>query len=76
MDRVDEKLKSMANRLENTLDIIMEHFKETEERMEELIDRVEDLEKDSHPPVAPGGTTELKQEIQELRDALRQISGE
>lgn len=76
MDRIDEKFKSMANRLENTLDIIMEHFKETEERIEDIIDRIEDLEADSHPPVAPGGTTELKAEIQELRDALRQISGE
>lgn len=76
MDRIEDKFKSMTNRLENTLDIIMEHFKETEERIEEIIDRIEDLEEDSHPPVSPGGTTELKAEIQELRDAIRKISGE
>lgn len=36
----------MTNRLENTLDIIMEHFKETEERIEEMIDRIEELEEE------------------------------
>lgn len=75
MDRVEEKFKSMADRLENTLDIIMEHFKETEERIEEIIDRIEDLEADSHPPVAPGGTTEIMTHIEELRNDLKALSG-
>lgn len=76
MDRIDEEIKSMTRRLETTLEIIMEHFKETEERIEEMEDRIESLEVDSHPPVAPGGTTEIMDHIEELRDALRKISGE
>ena len=40
MDRID----NLTKRLETTLEIIMEHFKETEERIEELLDRIEELE--------------------------------
>ena len=74
MDRVETNMESMTSRLETTLEIIMEHFKETYERLEEIETRIEELEEWTHPPVAPGGTTELKAEIQELRDAIRQTS--
>lgn len=40
MDRID----NLTKRLETTLEIVMEHFKETEERIEELLDRIEELE--------------------------------
>lgn len=33
----------MSHRLETTIEIIMEHFRETEERIEELEDIIEDL---------------------------------
>jgi ferritin-like metal-binding protein YciE len=45
MDRsiMEKELKSMAHRLEVTLEIIMEHFRETEDRIEELEDAIEEL---------------------------------
>lgn len=33
----------MSHRLETTIEIIMEHFRETEERIEELEDIIEEL---------------------------------
>lgn len=46
MDRelIEQELKSMSRRLETTLEIIMEHFKETEDRMEELEEQIEELQ--------------------------------
>lgn len=45
MDRdIEQELKSMSRRLETTLEIIMEHFKETEDRMEDLEDKIEELQ--------------------------------
>jgi DNA repair exonuclease SbcCD ATPase subunit len=44
MDRsLEEEIKSMSRRLETTLEIIMEHFRETEDRLEELEDKIEEL---------------------------------
>jgi len=45
MDRelMEKELKSMSNRLETTLEIIMEHFRETEDRMEEMEQTIEEL---------------------------------
>lgn len=45
MDRelMEKELKSMSNRLETTLEIIMEHFRETEDRLEEMEQTIEEL---------------------------------
>tara|TARA_B110000285_G_C14797449_1_gene455848 strand:+ start:306 stop:467 length:162 start_codon:yes stop_codon:yes gene_type:complete len=45
MDRslIEQEVKSMSHRLEVTLEIIMEHFRETEDRIEELEDTIEEL---------------------------------
>lgn len=40
---IEDKLKNMSERLETTLEIIMEHFRETEDRIEELEDTIEEL---------------------------------
>lgn len=39
-------------------------------KIDELEDRIETLEEDSHPPVAPGGTTELKSLINDINKRL------
>jgi hypothetical protein len=39
-------------------------------KIDELEDRIEILEEDSHPPVAPGGTTELKSLIDNINKRL------
>lgn len=47
MDRIEKlenELKLMQRRLETTLDIIMEHFGETDERLEELMDIIEEIQ--------------------------------
>lgn len=46
MDRelIEQELKGMSRRLETTLEIIMEHFRETEDRLEELEDKLEELQ--------------------------------
>ena len=43
MDRIEKELKGMSHRLETTIEIIMEHFRETEERIEDLEDIIEEL---------------------------------
>lgn len=51
MDRVTQKefkqlqddVKNMRRRLETTLDIIMEHFEDTEDRLESFGDDIEEL---------------------------------
>ena len=44
MDRkLEDELKSMSRRLETTLEIIMAHFRETEDRMEDLETQLEEL---------------------------------
>lgn len=48
-------------------------FEENEEWLEELEDRIIELEKDSHPPVAPGGATELINKIQSLEKEIETI---
>ena len=35
-------------------------------KIDELEDRIQDLEINSHPPVAPGGATELKELIEDI----------
>jgi uncharacterized membrane-anchored protein YhcB (DUF1043 family) len=45
MDRIIKKeIDGISNRLEITLEIIMEHFRETEDRMEEMADKIEELQ--------------------------------
>jgi len=39
-------------------------------KIDELEDRIEILEEDSHPPVAPGGATELKSLINNINKRL------
>jgi chaperonin cofactor prefoldin len=41
--KLEEDLKGMSRRLETTIEIIMEHFRETEERIEDLEDKIEEL---------------------------------
>ena len=36
-------------------------------------ERIAKLERDSHPPIAPGGTTELKNEIAELLKRIEKL---
>ena len=42
MDR-NITLKDLNNKLETTIEIIMEHFTEMEERMEEMAEEIEEL---------------------------------
>lgn len=42
-------------------------------KIEELEERINFLETDSHPPVAPGGTTELKSLIDDINARLDKI---
>lgn len=47
MDRVEQlekDVKLMQRRLETTLDIIMEHFRDNEERIDEMEDIMEELQ--------------------------------
>lgn len=39
-----------------------------------LANRIEKLEEWSHPPVAPGGTTEIMEEIAKLKKQLDQMN--
>lgn len=41
--QMQDDLKNMRRRLETTLDIIMEHFEDTEDRLEEFGDELEEL---------------------------------
>lgn len=44
MDRkLEDEIKAMSRKLDTTLEIIMEHFRETEDRIEELEDTIEEL---------------------------------
>lgn len=42
-------------------------------KIDELEDRIQDLEIHSHPPVAPGGTTELKALIDDINTRLDKL---
>jgi len=42
-------------------------------KIEELEERIDFLETDSHPPIAPGGTTELKSLIDDINTRLDKI---
>ena len=42
-DRLKEDIKNMRRRLETSLDIIMEHFEDTEDRLEQFADEIEEL---------------------------------
>ena len=53
--------------------VVQGRFEENEEWLEHIEDRVADLEEWTHPPVAPGGATELKDEIHSLAERLKQI---
>lgn len=53
--------------------VVQGRFEENEDWLELLEDRVVELEDWSHPPVAPGGATELKDEIHSLAERLKQI---
>ena len=43
MENIEEELQIVTKRAEETLCIIIEHFKEMEERMEELEEKIEVL---------------------------------
>lgn len=42
-DKLKEDLNNMRRRLETSLDIIMEHFEDTEDRLEQFGDEIEEL---------------------------------
>ena len=42
-DQLKEDIKNMRRRLETSLDIIMEHFEDTEDRLEQFYDEIEEL---------------------------------
>lgn len=42
-EQLKEDLKNMRRRLETSLDIIMEHFEDTEDRLEQFGDEIEEL---------------------------------
>jgi|TARA_X000000950_G_scaffold60719_1_gene73757 hypothetical protein len=42
-------------------------------KIDELEDRIQDLEINSHPPVAPGGATELKELIEDINHRLDRL---
>lgn len=50
-----------------------ERFEDIEDWLEEIEERTETLENWSHPPVAPGGTTELKNAINALETRIKYL---
>jgi methyl-accepting chemotaxis protein len=42
-DKLKDDLNNMRRRLETTLDIIMEHFEDTEDRLEGFADDIEEV---------------------------------
>ena len=48
MDKIT--LAELNNKLETTIEIIMEHFTEMEERMEEMADEIEELKDGINTP--------------------------
>ena len=43
-DKIEEEIKLIGRRTEETLNIIVDHFRDVDERLEELEDRLEKLE--------------------------------
>ena len=56
--------------LQNDPDAWRKKYPRITGKIDELEDRIEILEEDSHPPVAPGGTTELKSLIDNINKRL------
>lgn len=52
---------------------LIKQDKKFHERFPLISERIAKLEKDSHPPVSPGGTTELKNEIAELLKRIEKL---
>ena len=44
-DKIEEEIKLIGRRTEETLHIIVDHFKEVDERLEEFEYRLEEIEK-------------------------------
>lgn len=42
-EQLKEDIKNMRRRLETSLDIIMEHFEDTEDRLEQFYDEIEEV---------------------------------
>lgn len=53
--------------------VIQSRFEENEDWLEELEDRIIELESVAHPPVEAGGATELKAAIEAVSERLRQV---
>ena len=45
LDTIEEEIRLIGRRTEETLHIIVDHFKEVDERLEEFEDRLEEIEK-------------------------------
>ena len=61
---------------ENTfdvLDLLIKQDKKFHEKYPLVSERIATLERDSHPPVAPGGATELKDEIAALLKRIEKL---
>ena len=52
---------------------LIKQDKKFHERFPLVSERIAKLERDSHPPVTPGGTTELKNEIAELLKRIEKL---
>lgn len=69
----------IKRRLEKTSNWFEKHspaqqrFEDVEDWLEEIEERTEKLEEWSHPPVAPGGTTELKNDIKNLELRIKHL---
>ena len=53
--------------------VIQSRFEENEDWLEELEDRIIELEQVAHPPIEKGGATELKEAIEAVSERVRQI---
>jgi hypothetical protein len=52
---------------------IIKQDKKFHEKFPLVSERIARLERDSHPPVAPGGTTELKEMIAEIENRIKKL---
>ena len=69
----DYRVMMKASKFFDRNPVVQSRFEENEEWLEHIEDRVAELEEWTHPPVAPGGATELKDEIHSLAERLKQI---
>lgn len=68
------KLDRFMNYLSEKYDLdLMKKDSKWRKQYPMLATRIDKLEEWAHPPVAPGGATELKDEIEELRKEIKKL---